>query len=85
MTQIISGRDISEEIRRELKDKVSALKDEHGITPGLATVLVGADSALTLALSGGADSALALALSWLGVAARDRRRRVMCLSEVASW
>ena len=45
MTQIISGREISEEIRAELKDKVSALKSSHGITPGLATVLVGADPA----------------------------------------
>ncbi|MDE3014135.1 MAG: bifunctional 5,10-methylenetetrahydrofolate dehydrogenase/5,10-methenyltetrahydrofolate cyclohydrolase [Gemmatimonadota bacterium] len=45
MTQIISGRDISEEIRRDLKDKFYALYDEHGITPGLATVLVGADPA----------------------------------------
>lgn len=43
MTQIISGRDISEEIRAELKDKVSTLKAEHGVTPGLAVVLVGAD------------------------------------------
>ena len=45
MTQIISGREISEEIRAELKDKVSALNASHGITPGLATVLVGADPA----------------------------------------
>ena len=45
MTQIISGRDISEEIRRELEDKVSVLKDENGVVPGLATVLVGADPA----------------------------------------
>ncbi|MDC0160047.1 bifunctional 5,10-methylenetetrahydrofolate dehydrogenase/5,10-methenyltetrahydrofolate cyclohydrolase [Gemmatimonadales bacterium] len=45
MTQIISGRDISIEIRRELKDRVSALRSEYGVTPGLATVLVGADPA----------------------------------------
>tara|TARA_B000000441_G_C21488672_1_gene202585 strand:+ start:322 stop:558 length:237 start_codon:yes stop_codon:yes gene_type:complete len=45
MTQIISGRDISTEIRAELRDKVSALKSEHGVTPGLATVLVGSDPA----------------------------------------
>ena len=45
MTQIISGKEISEEIRAELKDKVSALKDATGVVPGLAVVLVGADPA----------------------------------------
>jgi len=45
MTQIISGKEISEEIRAELKDKVSALKTDTGVVPGLATVLVGADPA----------------------------------------
>ncbi|MCH1572101.1 MAG: bifunctional 5,10-methylenetetrahydrofolate dehydrogenase/5,10-methenyltetrahydrofolate cyclohydrolase [Longimicrobiales bacterium] len=45
MTQIISGREISDEIRSELKDQVTALKAEHGVTPGLATVLVGAEPA----------------------------------------
>lgn len=44
-TQIISGRDISTEIREELKDAVAKLKSDTGITPGLATVLVGADPA----------------------------------------
>jgi methylenetetrahydrofolate dehydrogenase (NADP+)/methenyltetrahydrofolate cyclohydrolase len=42
--QIISGRDISAEIRAELTEQVSELGDE-GITPGLATVLVGEDPA----------------------------------------
>lgn len=45
MTQIISGKEISEEIRAELKDKVADLKGETGVVPGLATVLVGADPA----------------------------------------
>ncbi len=44
-TQIISGRDISSEIRAELKDEVAALIESSGVTPGLATVLVGADPA----------------------------------------
>ena len=42
--QIISGRDISTEIRGELAERVSELKS-RGIVPGLATVLVGADPA----------------------------------------
>ncbi len=44
-TQIISGRDIAEEIRAELKDRVTVLKAESGVVPGLATVLVGEDPA----------------------------------------
>ncbi|MDA0328974.1 MAG: bifunctional methylenetetrahydrofolate dehydrogenase/methenyltetrahydrofolate cyclohydrolase FolD [Gemmatimonadetes bacterium] len=44
-TQIISGRDIAEEIRGELTERVAALKAESGIVPGLATVLVGSDPA----------------------------------------
>lgn len=43
--QIISGKEISETIRAELKQRVSAMKAESGVTPGLATVLVGEDPA----------------------------------------
>src|SRR5690606_26243338 len=43
--QIISGREIADEIRTELAERVAALKAEHGVTPGLATVLVGEDPA----------------------------------------
>jgi len=43
--QIISGRDIADEIRSELKERVASLKAESGIVPGLATVLVGDDPA----------------------------------------
>ncbi len=43
--QIISGRDIADEIRAELKDRVAHLKEGSGVTPGLATVLVGENPA----------------------------------------
>jgi methylenetetrahydrofolate dehydrogenase (NADP+)/methenyltetrahydrofolate cyclohydrolase len=43
--QIISGRDIADEIRSELASRVGALAREHGLTPGLATVLVGENPA----------------------------------------
>jgi methylenetetrahydrofolate dehydrogenase (NADP+)/methenyltetrahydrofolate cyclohydrolase len=43
--QIISGREISATIRDELRERVAALKEEHGVTPGLATVLVGENPA----------------------------------------
>jgi len=42
--EIISGRDISEQIRAELTEHVAELAKE-GIKPGLATVLVGEDPA----------------------------------------
>jgi len=43
--QIISGKDIADEIRAELTSEVARLKDEARVTPGLATVLVGDDPA----------------------------------------
>ena len=43
--QIISGTEISARIRAELTDRVADLVREHGVTPGLATVLVGDDPA----------------------------------------
>ncbi|MGL4798843.1 MAG: bifunctional methylenetetrahydrofolate dehydrogenase/methenyltetrahydrofolate cyclohydrolase FolD [Cellulosilyticaceae bacterium] len=43
-TKIIDGLGVSNQIKDELKEKVTKLKDE-GITPGLAVVLVGENSA----------------------------------------
>lgn len=43
--QIISGKDISEAIRQELALRIHTLQRAHGVTPGLATVLVGEDPA----------------------------------------
>jgi len=43
--QIISGTEIAAQIRAELKERVAQLVQEHGVTPGLATVLVGEDPA----------------------------------------
>ena len=38
--KIISGKDVSAEIREELKGRAARLK-ERGVVPGLAVVLVG--------------------------------------------
>lgn len=43
--QIISGHEISKEIRAELNEDVAKLIEETGVTPGLAVILVGADAA----------------------------------------
>jgi methylenetetrahydrofolate dehydrogenase (NADP+)/methenyltetrahydrofolate cyclohydrolase len=41
--RILDGRAVAEEIRREIAEETARLKKEHGITPGLVTILVGED------------------------------------------
>lgn len=48
--EVISGRTVSAEMRSEIKDRVSRLR-EKGLVPGLATVLVGDDPASHLYVS----------------------------------
>ena len=43
--KIMSGRELSAEIRREVAAGVAEMQQKHGVTPGLAAVLVGADPA----------------------------------------
>ena len=43
--QIIDGKAFSASVRERVATHVARLKDEHGITPGLAVVLVGQDPA----------------------------------------
>ncbi len=43
--QIISGTEVAKQIRAELKEEVTQLKEKHGLIPGLVTVLVGEDPA----------------------------------------
>ena len=43
--KIISGIEIAKQIREELKKEIAELKEKHGVTPGLATILVGDDPA----------------------------------------
>ena len=44
MTELISGKDISKQIKNEVQQEVARLKTQ-GLTPGLATILVGEDEA----------------------------------------
>jgi methylenetetrahydrofolate dehydrogenase (NADP+)/methenyltetrahydrofolate cyclohydrolase len=39
--EIIDGKQIAEEIRRELRAEIERLRENYGLTPGLCTVLVG--------------------------------------------
>ncbi|MCK4487692.1 MAG: bifunctional methylenetetrahydrofolate dehydrogenase/methenyltetrahydrofolate cyclohydrolase FolD [Desulfobacterales bacterium] len=41
--KLIKGTEISKQIREEIAREIEELKEEHGVTPGLATILVGED------------------------------------------
>jgi len=43
--EILSGKDIAAQMREEMKKETDELKEKHGVTPGLAVVLVGEDPA----------------------------------------
>ncbi len=43
--EIISGKQVAEQMREEFKAEIEKLQKEHGITPGLAVILVGEDPA----------------------------------------
>ena len=43
--KILDGNKVAQEMRAEMAEEIKALKEEHGITPGLAVVLVGDDPA----------------------------------------
>jgi len=43
--QIIDGKQIAAEMREEMKVELAGLKADHGLVPGLAVVLVGANPA----------------------------------------
>ncbi|RLC64022.1 MAG: bifunctional methylenetetrahydrofolate dehydrogenase/methenyltetrahydrofolate cyclohydrolase FolD [Chloroflexi bacterium] len=43
--QLIDGKAIAGQIYEEIQAEVAELKEQHGVTPGLATVLVGQDPA----------------------------------------
>jgi len=43
--KIISGKDIAQQIREELKKEVDSMKKIHGVVPGLVTILVGQNPA----------------------------------------
>lgn len=45
MAQLIDGKAIAAKVRAEIKTQVEALKASHDVTPGLAVVRVGEDSA----------------------------------------
>ena len=45
MEKLISGKEVSTSIRAKIKEEAQKLRDDYGIQPGLAVILVGNDSA----------------------------------------
>ncbi|HEX9831393.1 MAG TPA: bifunctional 5,10-methylenetetrahydrofolate dehydrogenase/5,10-methenyltetrahydrofolate cyclohydrolase, partial [Thermodesulfobacteriota bacterium] len=45
MAEIIDGKEVAQHIRKEVSEEVRKLKEETGIVPGLAAVLVGSNPA----------------------------------------
>jgi len=43
--KIISGKDVAQQIREELKQEVDEMKEKHDVVPGLVTILVGQNPA----------------------------------------
>jgi len=60
--QIISGTEIAKQIREELKQEITNLKDKHNLIPGLATVLVGEDPASQVYVGQKEKTSLALGI-----------------------
>ena len=43
--KLIKGRELREEILFEIKAEVEKIKKDHGVVPGLVTILIGEDPA----------------------------------------
>jgi len=60
--QIISGTEVAKQIREELKQEITELKEKHNLVPGLATVLVGEDPASQVYVGQKEKTSLALGI-----------------------
>jgi len=60
--QIISGTEIAKQIREELKQEITELKEKHNLIPGLATILVGEDPASQVYVGAKEKTSLALGI-----------------------
>ena len=60
--QIISGTETAKQIREELKQEITELKEKHNLIPGLATVLVGEDPASQVYVGAKEKTSLALGI-----------------------
>ena len=45
MAKLISGKEVSTQIRQKIREQAQQLREDRGIQPGLAVILVGNDPA----------------------------------------
>jgi methylenetetrahydrofolate dehydrogenase (NADP+) / methenyltetrahydrofolate cyclohydrolase len=60
--QIISGLEVAQQIREELKKEIAELKTKYNLVPGLATVLLGDDPASKSYIAGKEKTAISLGI-----------------------
>jgi methylenetetrahydrofolate dehydrogenase (NADP+) / methenyltetrahydrofolate cyclohydrolase len=60
--QIISGLEVAQQIREELKNEIAELKTKYNLVPGLATVLLGDDPASKSYIAGKEKTAISLGI-----------------------
>ena len=62
MTHLIDGKKIAAELNAALTNQISALKQNHNITPGLAVILIGDDAASQIYVNNKKKTALKLGM-----------------------
>ena len=60
--RIIDGKAYAEKVRDEVAAEVARIKAEHGVTPGLAVVLVGEDPASAVYVRNKGEQATAVGM-----------------------
>lgn len=60
---ILDGKVVAQKILADVRDGVAALRATHGVTPGLAVVLVGADPASTVYVRGKKNTAASVGIT----------------------
>ena len=71
MARIIDGKKISAAVRAEIAERAEKLKEESGVTPGLAVILVGDDPASAIYVRNKekacADAAIDISAATIGI------------------
>ncbi len=70
MAKIIDGKAYAEGLRGRMAKTVAELKSKHGLTPGLAVVLVGEDPASKVYVANKAKQTVEVGMNSLGTQAR---------------
>ena len=75
---IIDGKEFAARVRAEVARHVARLKADHGVTPGLSVVLVGADPASEVYVRSKGRSTVEAGMNSWSTACRPRPPRPIC-------